>query len=181
MKRAGWGLFALSVVQLAMAGVQAGRVPAQGNPSGELAEKLGAFTCPVIVLIPAVALIFLGGRTRLEGGRRHTSRQRRRWRMPVGGVRPKLSLAELTLDPRYAEAVQIVYRAVTALPRLPSGAPDPEAIRAAFESGVSHLIAAGIASDEARINLRRLIAAEATGGSGSSDSEAEPNTEPDRR
>jgi len=64
MKRIGWGLLALSAVLLLMAGVQAGRVADQGNPSGELAEKLGAFTCPVIVFIPALVLIVLGSRAR---------------------------------------------------------------------------------------------------------------------
>ena len=64
MKRYGWGLLVLSVLMLALAGMQAGRVPARGDPTGEMAEKLGAFTCPVIVFIPAVVLLILGSRKR---------------------------------------------------------------------------------------------------------------------
>src|SRR5918994_707150 len=66
MRRIGWGLLAFSAVLLAMASMQAGRVQAKGDPSGELAEKLGAYTCPVVVFIPAVILLLIGGRKRVE-------------------------------------------------------------------------------------------------------------------
>ncbi|MBY0458723.1 MAG: hypothetical protein K2V38_15400 [Gemmataceae bacterium] len=80
MRRIGWGLLAFSVVLLVMASMQAGRVQARGNPDGELAEKLGAYTCPVVVFLPAVVLIVLGSRGRAVHGpqpRRRRSRPAR--------------------------------------------------------------------------------------------------------
>jgi hypothetical protein len=62
-------------------------------------------------------------------------------------------------DPRYADALRVVYAAVEQLGA--AAGTDPLAIRSAFEAGVVHLVAAGVPEEEARTNLRRLVEADA--------------------
>jgi hypothetical protein len=148
----------------------------------------------LILVIPGILFVVRSskrsGTHRVRGRRRRGTPEREPGSSSADPGAPKLagnrpwerrkppSPAELADDPRYAEAVQIVFRAVAALPRLPSGVPDPEDVRGAFESSVSYLVAAGIAVEEARTNLRQLIAAKAARSSPGADGKEAPRATP---
>jgi hypothetical protein len=196
MKGLGILLIVFGVLAAASAAATYQLGEAKGLPAGRrLFNAAGGLLCCLSLVIPGS--IFLASRdskrsgTHRSRGRRRTSPSRKPGPNSATPVAPKparerpgerrerLSLAELAGDSRYAEAVRIVYRAVTALPRSPSGVPDPEHLLVAFDSGVSHLVAAGVAAEEARTNLGRLIEADAARGTpGASGAEAEPGTAP---
>lgn len=133
---------------------------AQSRTAANTAELLGGYFWAVLFF----ALALWPQRRRAEGSPAGDRSEGDEPLGPVAAPPPH----ERTEDLRYAEAVQIVYRGVAALPRLSSGVPDPEDVRGAFESGVPHLVTTGVAVEEARTNLRRLIEADAARRPGAS-------------
>lgn len=90
----------------------------------------------------------------------------------AGAPTPVPVTSELSKDARYQAALKVVYKHVEGIATDASGRGNPAAAVAAFEAGVAHLVAVGAPAEEARSNLRALIAADAARGSRPSESPA---------